>query len=155
MKTWQQQLRSFVDAKAEQGRVIIAALAEEFCVSHRADLAEDAEAHMLRRVAGEIRSYLHAGAFTAQKQMMFEGMELPAFIAVRQNGSDETIYVRTGSATWADLEAGRQERVNHVAAAQAKLDSYDESLIRLRPLMENDPTLTVDEALQIMAGQVA
>ena len=155
MKPWQQSLRDFVDERSETGHLVIAALAEEFCLSHRAELASDAEAHILRRVSTEMRAYLHAGAFMSQKQMMFEGMDLPAFIAVRRSDSEEIFYVRTGNATWADLEAGRQERVNNVAAAQAKLDSYDESLIRLQPIMASSPAMIVDEALSILARESA
>lgn len=155
MKPWQQTLKEFVDDRSEAERVVIASLAEEFCLAHRAELAHDADAHMLRRVSTEIRRYLHAGAFAAQEQMMFEGMDLPAFIAVRRSDSEETYYVRTGNATWADLQAGRQERVNNVAAAQAKLDAYDESLLRLEPIMAANPDMTVNEAIQAMARDSA
>lgn len=151
MKQWQESLRNFIDERSEVGHVVIAGLAEEFCSSHRDELIADADAHMLRRVAAEAKNYMHAGAFTSQGQTFFEGMDLPAFIAVRKTGAEEIYYVRTGNATWADLEAGRQERVNNVTAAQTKLEAYDESLYRLRPIMENNPTMTTNEALITLA----
>lgn len=155
MKPWQQSLRDFVDARAEEGRLVVPALASEFALSHRVELVEDAEAHMLRRVTHEIRSYLQ-GNSAKQYQLSLPGMGLPPFIAVRNAGSKDAEYVRTSDATWTDLLAGREERINNVSAASAKLKDYDDSLDRLAPLMATSPTMTVAEAIYLMArGSVA
>jgi hypothetical protein len=149
MKPWQQSLRDFVDARAESGRLVVPILAQEFTLSHRAELTADADAHMLRRVKSEIRSYLHGGN-SAQDQLVLPGMDLPSFIAVRNAGSKDAEYVRTTDATWADLLSGREERVNNVSAAQAKLESYDRSMDLLRSVMSTNPAMSVKEALQLI-----
>ena len=73
------------------------------------------------------------------------GLALPSAIAVQTpNG---TYYVRSDKATWPELLAGRDVRVRNVAAAQSKLDAYDESIETLRPIMEADASITVALAL--------
>jgi hypothetical protein len=48
-----------------------------------------------------------------------------------------------------DFDAiARADMQRDVDAAQAELDSYAAILERLRPIMENDPTITVREAIE-------
>ena len=73
------------------------------------------------------------------------GLDLPYCIAVPRG--DAFVYVHTEKATWDDLVAGEQVRADNVARAQKKLDAYRKALDTLRPLMENQPTITVAGAL--------
>lgn len=45
-------------------------------------------------------------------------------------------YMRATKATWDDLVSGRTVRAENVRRAQEKLDQYDDSLERVRPVME-------------------
>lgn len=152
MKIWKQSLKEYVEEQSEDGRIVVDSLARKFMLTHRAELEEDAEAHMLRRVIAETQSMLHGGSMQSQKQLYFEGMEFPAFIAVRLAGSNETYHVRSENATWTELMAGLEERQNNVGAAQAKVDSYLLSMDMVRHLMETAPAMTLAEALRILAN---
>lgn len=81
-------------------------------------------------------------------QLALPGLALPSAIAIP--APDGTYYVRSDKATWDELVAGREVRVANVSAAQTKLDAYDESVETLRPFMENDPTITVADAVRSM-----
>ena len=83
-------------------------------------------------------------------QLAFPGMSFPSAICVQT--PDGTYYVRTDKATWPELLAGRDVRATNVQRAQAKLAIYDESLERVREVMEADPALTVAEAIEKMAA---
>ena len=85
-------------------------------------------------------------------QLSLPGLELPSAIAVQH--PDGTYYVRSDKATWTELLAGREIREANVSAAQAKLDTYDESLDVLRPHMEGSGR-TVAEAVRLIAGEAA
>jgi hypothetical protein len=85
-------------------------------------------------------------------QLSLPGLELPSAIAVQH--PDGTYYVRSDKATWSELLAGREIRTANVSAAQAKLDTYDESLDLLRPHMEGTAR-TVAEAARLIAEAAA
>lgn len=87
------------------------------------------------------------------EQQTLPGLSLPSAIAVRT--PDGTYYVRADKATWGELVAGRAVRADNVAAAQAKLDAYDDTMDLLRPLMEPNPCMTVAGALALIAGDAA
>ncbi len=70
---------------------------------------------------------------------------LPAAIRV-----DENRYVPRDRATWADLLAGRQERVENIANAEKALALYDNDIERLRPYMADDLGVTVADAINEM-----
>lgn len=84
-------------------------------------------------------------------QLSFPGLDLPSAICVQT--PDGTYYVRTDKATWLELLAGRDLRMVNVQRAQAKLALYDESVERLREVMEADASLTVAEAIEKMAAK--
>lgn len=79
------------------------------------------------------------------EQLSFGFVGLPSAICVQH--PDGTYYVRADKATWPELLAGRDVRVDNVARAQVKLDAYNDTLDLLRPVMEANPTLTVSEAV--------
>lgn len=86
-------------------------------------------------------------------QLTLPGLGLPSALAIPT--PDGTYYVRTDKATWPELLAGREVRAVNVERAQAKLDTYDESLDLLRDVMEPDHSLTVTDALSIRAHSEA
>jgi hypothetical protein len=83
-------------------------------------------------------------------QLSLAGIGLPSAICVQS--PDGTYYVRSDKATWPELQAGRFTRVSNIHSAQRKLDMYDSRLDQLAPLMEHDPTLTVADAVRLMAS---
>lgn len=83
-------------------------------------------------------------------QLTLPGLDLPSALAIPAPSG--TYYVRTDKATWTELVLGREVRAENVDRAQAKLDAYDESLETLRPVMEDDPTLSVADALDRLAN---
>lgn len=87
-------------------------------------------------------------------QAAFPGLELPSAIAVPADDGG-FFYIRTDKATWVQLVAGRAVRETNVLRALAKLDTYDDSLDRLRPMMEHDPLMTVADAARVMASDAA
>jgi hypothetical protein len=87
-----------------------------------------------------------------QQKLDLGGLELPSAIAVQDPGG--TYYVRADKATWGELMAGRSIREANVAAAQAKLDAYDESCEALRPYMEATER-TVADAARLMKDAAA
>lgn len=114
------------DAFAEQAQAMVLASARTIV------------ANLMRDLSGE------------DEQLSIPGLGLPSAIAVPAEAG--TYYVRSDKATWPELLAGRQVRADNVAAAQRKLDAYDESVEMLRPFMEGRPEVTVAAALQEMAA---
>lgn len=89
-----------------------------------------------------------------EAQLTLPGMSFPSAICVQT--PDGTYYVRTVKATWLELLAGREVRATNVQQrAAAKLAIYDESLEKLREVMEADHALTVADALAILAHSEA
>ena len=97
------------------------------------------------------------GRGTAAQLALF-GLALPTAIALadEEGSEDGCPYVRTDKATWSDLLVGGKTRDRNVERALAKRDAYWESVDYLRPIMEQQPHLTVAVALRILGpGQVA
>jgi hypothetical protein len=91
-------------------------------------------------------------------QLVLLDLALPTAIALpdEEGAGDGFVYVRADKATWSELVAGGEIRDRNVERAQAKRDAYWESVDYLRPIMEQQPELTVAEALRIIRpGQVA
>lgn len=82
------------------------------------------------------------------EQQTLPGVSLPSAIAVRT--ANGTYYVRADKARWHELLAGRELRSDNVAAAQVKLDAYDDTVDLLRPYMAEHPDVTVAAALRVM-----
>lgn len=105
-----------------------------------------------RRVAADIMRGLSEDEDDAQ--LTIPGLGFPSAIAVVS--PDGTYFVSTHKATWNELVAGRNQRVQNVRAAQAKLDKYDEGMDTVRPYMEDEPdAVTVDDAIRLMNGDAA
>lgn len=83
-----------------------------------------------------------------ESQMSFFG--LPSIINVVSG--DGSYVVRAERAVWDEVSAGQQQRIDNVAAAQAKLDAYRGAMAELRPYMETDQQVTVAQALRLRAG---
>lgn len=81
-------------------------------------------------------------------QQTIPGLGFPSAIAI-PTGANEFEYVRWDKATWSDLVAGREVRVANITNAQRQLDRYDESLERVRPVMEGTD-LTGGEAWRLL-----
>ena len=87
-------------------------------------------------------------------QLSLPGLHLPAAIAVPlDDGTYE--YVAAHKATWQHLVAGREERVKNVVRAQDRLDEYERVMERLASLMEDDPSMTVGKAVEIINRSAA
>lgn len=94
------------------------------------------------------KSIMRDMAMDDDDQLSLPGINLPSAIAVPHENEDGYYYVRTDKACWSELEAGRELRVSNVRRAQQKLDQYDEALLRLQPIMEHEPDLTVADAVE-------
>lgn len=150
--SYKEALHKYVDELSKDGHLMVSVIVEQFMTSYPELIEEAKENLMLRQLTNEVRSILSAGAYTPTTQLFFEGMDLPAYIAVRHRDS-ETTYIRTNSATLADLEAGEVERRENVAHAQVALNTYRLSVDRVRPIMIGNPSMTVDEALTILSAR--
>lgn len=60
-------------------------------------------------------------------------------------------YMQAAKAQWVDLTAGAQIRADNVRRAQAKLDTYNGALDRVRPVMEGTER-TLAEAVALLAA---
>lgn len=122
-----------------------------FCAHrrHGEAFAEHAE-QMVLTAARAIVAKLMRDLTDDDEQMSFAGFGgLPSAIAVQH--PDGTYYVRADKATWSELLAGEDVRAGNVTAAQAKLDAYRDTLEQLAPYMQDDPSLTVAQAVQKMS----
>ena len=120
-----------------------------------ADVFEREQEHLLMEAADRIaKAIMKELSENDQPTLSLFGLAVPTAIAVpMERGS--FYYVRADKATWSQLVAGEQVRTANVERAAAKLDAYRESMGYLRPLMEQNPHLTVAQAVQIIRGSVA
>lgn len=95
-------------------------------------------------------------------QLSFPGLSLPAVITIPAENASGFVCLRTDKATFAEIEAGELVRSRpppssstprNVDRARRRLRTYRAAVKVLRPIMENDPTMTVAEAVVILAGQ--
>lgn len=110
----------------------------------------DATDKMVRDLARRMAADIMRG-FTEDdgSQLTIPGLGFPTAIAVVT--PDGNYWVRTDKATWNQLCAGEQQRVDNVDAAVAKLDSYREGKETVRPYMESDPDgINVAAAIVLM-----
>lgn len=83
-----------------------------------------------------------------QEGFDFPEIKLPVAIAVLDDQGEIT-YVHAAHATWSDLQAGIWFRVENIRRAVARKKLYDAAIKRLRPYMENNPLMTVSDALRL------
>lgn len=121
---------------------------------HGHEFAEHAEQLVLASARTIVRDLMRNLADEDETdQLVLPGMALPSAICVQT--PDGTYYVRTDKATWPELIAGREVRATNVDRARSKLAAYDESLEKLRDVMEGYNTRTVADALSILAHEEA
>lgn len=117
---------------------------------HGDAFAEHAEQMVLAMARTVVAKLMRDLTENDGEQMEFAGFGgLPSAIAVQT--PDGTYYVRADKATWPELLAGDTVRADNVAAAQAKLDAYRDTLDQLAPFMENDHAVTVADAVAKMS----
>ncbi len=79
-----------------------------------------------------------------EDQLYLPGMDAPLAIAFEQEG--EYKYVATLKAKWPHLEKALVERELNIERAIAQRDDWELKLDYLRPVMENDPGITLEQA---------
>lgn len=127
-----------------------------FCAHRRHGdaFAEHAERLVLAAARAIVAKLMRDLTEDDDEQLSFTGFGgLPSAIAVQT--PEGTYYVRADKATWEELLAGEDVRATNVAAAEAKLAAYRETLEQLAPFMSDSPTLTVAEAVAKMAEAAA
>jgi hypothetical protein len=94
-----------------------------------------------------VKDLLRQEAETDDDQLQLDGLAFPRAIAVRSLA--DVYYVRCDKAVWREVQAGYDEREHNVVAAIASRDAYEASMERLRPIMADQPDMTVAEALAV------
>jgi hypothetical protein len=137
-------VRDFVsDALFNESTLNPTSLAERFIEAQSAIVDEHAHRLVRDAVRKEIVRRTNERPEDSGQMSLFPG--LPAAIRVAEND-----FRPRDRATWADLQAGRQERVENIANAEKALALYDDDLERLRPYMEDAPEATVADAIKRM-----
>jgi hypothetical protein len=137
-------VREFVSAAlSNEDSLNLTSLAKCF-IETKSKLIEEHAHHLVHKaVRDEILRRTHERPEDSGQMSLFPG--LPAAIRVAEND-----FRPRDRATWADLQAGRQERVENIANAEKALALYDDDLERLRPYMEDAPEATVADAIKRM-----
>lgn len=140
-----------VDLLATEPNVTVERVISCAQVRH-ADVFAEATEQMIHQAAREIVAKLmrDLAEDDPEAQQTLPGLGLPSAIAVQT--PDGTYYVRSDKATWPELQAGRRLRVENVDRAMSKLNDYDEALADLEPIMAEDHSLTVADALARMVS---
>ena len=94
------------------------------------------------------RTFRRSRTANRAPRVRFPDFKLPAEIAV-SNEDGEYSYVPSHLAHWDDIEAGHCVRLRGLERAEQRLRVYEQTMERLRPLMEADPELTVAEAIEL------
>lgn len=141
-----------VDRKLNEGRVGVSEIVF-FARNEYADAIADESERLVRDALHRmIKKELSARTDDDDDgQDTLPGLGLPSAIYVP---GDEEYYVRSDAATWDELVAGRDVRVENIKHAERRLSQYDDALDRLRPYMEG-ATCSVAEALRAMQAGAA
>lgn len=120
-------------------QIVMGEAADDFIAGHP-DQVDQYAANLIRRAVQAELDALCAERVEDTGQLgLFPG--IPAGIHIAPG-----IVKPRDRCTWADLQIGRRERVENIEHAAKKLDLYDEDLDALRPLMMDDPDLTLADA---------
>lgn len=137
-------VRAAWDEALDEGHVVVVGAVADRVIAEHADLVQqEADALIRRSLVRWVKDLARSEAEAAGDLTLFG---FPAVIAVPANGyaseDDEYVYMRSVNATWHDIEAGEQLRIDNVRRAQARLDQYRGAKEEVRPLMEGtDRTL--------------
>lgn len=137
-------IRETWDRALDDGRVVaIGTVADEVIESNPELVEAEAKALIRRSIVRWIKDLARSEAEATGSLTLFG---FPRVIAVPANGyaseDDDYVYMRSLKATWPDIEAGEQLRIDNVRRAQARLDQYRGAKEEVRPLMEGtDRTL--------------
>lgn len=148
-------LHESVDVCLEQGRCTVS-MVVTYAMQSYPEVFEDErdrlilaaakrEAKMILGVVTQSTMFQAMGA-SAQLTLPLDilpGMSPPLAIAVDPGDGGEIEYVRFDCATWADLEAGLQEREHNIERAVAKRDDFLLKMDALARLMRQDLSMTV------------
>lgn len=143
-------IRPLVVEIIERGRPIIAAdVVKEAQRRYPDEFFDETERLAFNAATREVKDVLRSLTEDDNSpQLALPGLTLPSVIAIPVEG--DYVYQRTSACRWDDVLAGRTVRSDNVTAAQQKLDTYDENIEVLRPLMESSG-LTVGQAIKKLA----
>lgn len=132
----QARLRYGVELVEERERLLDAALRREV-------------KELMREITGDIETPERQAAIG-----LLPGMEPPAALAVPTD-TGEYRYVPFAQAKWPDLLKARLERAANYARAGERLRDFDLKLDALRPYMQYSDNVTVADACEMLAREVA
>ena len=127
-------------ALEKQDKVDIPTVAKEIMVRYPEFVARERDRLILDAIKRELTQLARAVVQGVQLELF----GFPSVIAVPEAG-DGYLYMKTLKAKWPDLVSGAQIRQENVQRAQQKLDTYQDALDYVRPLMEGTE-LTFAEA---------
>lgn len=147
MTTLRSSLREYVAGLLETAdEIVVTDAAAAFVDSHSGEIAE----HMQQVVAGWVADQLRALCSERPEDRgqltLIPG--LPAGIVIAPG-----VVKPRRRCMWPDLLVGRVERTENITYAEKALVLYDEALDRLRPLMESDLGMTVEDAVKRLRAQ--
>lgn len=133
------------DALAGGGEAVVPEMVKLIMTTHPDVFGAEAERLAFNALTREVKDYLRSLTDDEDGggQMSLPGLDLPSAIALPTEGG--YVYKATRFCTFDELQQGRQVRLQNVERATAKLDTYDEGLARLAPVMEGT-SLVVEEA---------
>ena len=146
--------RAAADALAD-GPVRIDDVVADAITRHR-DLFRAEGEHLATKAARRIVKDVlrRLGEDDSVEELTLPDMPLPSVIYV-EPPVGEPYYRRTDLATWAEVQAGLAERERNVDRARQKLQQYRTGMKALAPLMADQPTLTVGDAVRSMFAKDA
>lgn len=150
MTDWKSLLREVIEEQLALRNGEIPAICNLFMSRYPEELEsakEDVFAAALHRTCKSLMKAMSSD----EKQLEISGISLPSAIAIKKDDG-EYYYVLSLLATWEEIEQGRKTRVENIAAAQQSLGRYDETMLRLRPIMIKSPGMNVGDALAILAS---
>ncbi|MFD9948152.1 hypothetical protein ACFWYW_19775 [Nonomuraea sp. NPDC059023] len=130
-------------AMTHRDQLVVADIADEFIDAYP-DLVEQATRSLVvRAVAAAMKEFCSQDDKGGDQPTLFDGLPVGIVIA-------PGVIKPRGRCTWADLQVGREERVANIGHAQDRLRRYDFALNRLRMPMQGDPSLTADDAAELL-----
>lgn len=145
-------VRDAVDRKLAEGRTTAGDIAMFAQREHAEEISDESERLVRNALHSQIKRELSRRAEDDDGQDALPGLGLPSAIYVPSASDD--YYVARDAATFEELVAGREVRVDNIRHANQRLAQYDDALDRLRPYMEGT-TRSVAEAVRAMQADAA